>query len=435
MERTMTRRVGISHQRHQQGAAALAVTMVLLFCMTLVMFYVNRGLLFEQRTSANQYRSTRAFEVAEAGIEWATAMLNNQSRITPACVPNVGGANSFRVRYTDGAAAGFDFNPPANARAGCRFVGGGLVCDCPAPGTDPNPDPGSSNPAFVVQLEGVDAQSIRLTSWGCINQTATCLPGVTGTGDATARVEVMLKARAALRAVPPLPLTVGGDADIGASPIVNTDAASNGWLVNAGGDIDSTLTALQTLPGTPVENALVKNDGALDALAIDTTGAALFQAYFGASLELFQSAATTRVISGASDAARGANLHAAYAEGHRMFFIDGDLDVAAGTLGSATDPVIIVSSSDMSINNGVTIFGIVFSADQSWAGTASVVRGAVLAAGQYVSNGTRIEYTYSDYLPAVFDSLRFDANGLPTNDVALRNAVLVRVPGSWRDFE
>jgi hypothetical protein len=404
--------------------------MVLLFCMTLVMFYVNRGLLFEQRTSANQYRSTRAFEVAEAGIEWATALLNNQARITAACVPSAGGANSFRVRYTDGAAAGFDFNPPDDAHAGCRFAPGGLVCHCPPPGTDPDPDPGSGNPAFVVQVEGIDAQSIRLTSWGCINQAATCLPGATAAGDATARVQVTLKARAPLRAVPPLPLTVGGTANIGASPIVNTDVASNGWLVNAGGNIASTLTALQTLPGTPVANALVKNDAALAALATDPTGAALFQAYFGTSLELFHSAATTKVISGASDAARGANLHAAYAEGHRAFLVDDDLDLGAGTLGSATDPVIIVSSSDMTISNGVTIFGVVVSAGQSWAGSASSLRGAVVAAGNHTSNGTQIEYD-----PAVLEHLRFDGNGVPLRDVALRNAVLVRVPGSWRDFE
>ena len=53
----------VTNARSQRGAAALAVSMVLLFCMTLVVFFVNRGLLFEQKASANQYRSTRAFEV------------------------------------------------------------------------------------------------------------------------------------------------------------------------------------------------------------------------------------------------------------------------------------------------------------------------------------------------------------------------------------
>ena len=40
-------------QRQQRGAAALIVTMVLFFAMTLVAAYVNRNLVFEQRISKN----------------------------------------------------------------------------------------------------------------------------------------------------------------------------------------------------------------------------------------------------------------------------------------------------------------------------------------------------------------------------------------------
>jgi Tfp pilus assembly protein PilX len=53
----------------QQGAATLVISLVLLFGMTVAAFFANRGLIFEQKTSANQYRSTRAFEMAEAGLE------------------------------------------------------------------------------------------------------------------------------------------------------------------------------------------------------------------------------------------------------------------------------------------------------------------------------------------------------------------------------
>ena len=53
----------------QRGAAALAVSMLLLFASSIVVFYLNRGLIFEQKTFANQMRSTSAFEVAEAGVE------------------------------------------------------------------------------------------------------------------------------------------------------------------------------------------------------------------------------------------------------------------------------------------------------------------------------------------------------------------------------
>ncbi|HRZ62470.1 MAG TPA: PilX N-terminal domain-containing pilus assembly protein, partial [Rubrivivax sp.] len=43
-----------------RGAAALVVVMVLFFIMSLVAAYASRNLIFEQRTSANNYRSTQA---------------------------------------------------------------------------------------------------------------------------------------------------------------------------------------------------------------------------------------------------------------------------------------------------------------------------------------------------------------------------------------
>ena len=60
----------------RRGAASLVVVMILFFIITLVAAYTSRNLLFEQRTSANQYRATLAFETADAGIEWAIARLN-----------------------------------------------------------------------------------------------------------------------------------------------------------------------------------------------------------------------------------------------------------------------------------------------------------------------------------------------------------------------
>ena len=58
-----------SSQFKQRGAAALIVAMVLLFAMTVVAFFANRTMIFEQRTSANQVRYTKGFELADAGME------------------------------------------------------------------------------------------------------------------------------------------------------------------------------------------------------------------------------------------------------------------------------------------------------------------------------------------------------------------------------
>lgn len=426
----------------QRGAAALAVAMVLLFGMTLVLFFINRGLLFEQKTSANQYRSTRAFEVAEAGLEWATARLNDQRKMDDQCVAAVGQPMSFRERYAPRNAA-FDFVPPLSARAGCRFEAGALACHCPPPGTAPNVGTTAAHPKFTVEIvdEPGDPEAVRVSSWACINQASACQPGPIGGGDATAVVRVTLKSRAVLRAAPVAALTVGNVADVGGARIragpgtritiagnecvSSVDATNSGFLVHAGAGVIGAATILSPPCGTPVENALVKDDGSLLALATaDTTGDAIFQAFFGASLEQFQSAATTRVIDGGGAAANGSALLTDYALGHRSFFVVGDLLLGSGTsgsaLGSASDPVTIVSSSNMTFNSSLTIHGLIVSAQQSWgAGGSSEVIGAVVAADNYVSGGTGT-ITHD---PATLQTIRAGS------------AVMVRVPGSWRDFQ
>ena len=85
--------------RPQRGAATLVVVMLLFFVVSLVAAYASRNLIFEQRTSANQYRSTQSFEAAEAGLEWAQAMLNS-GRIDDDCLPTLDTSfGSFRERY------------------------------------------------------------------------------------------------------------------------------------------------------------------------------------------------------------------------------------------------------------------------------------------------------------------------------------------------
>ena len=53
--------------QRQRGVAALVVTLLLFAAMCLVAAYAHRGVLFEQRASANQYRAAQAFEAAEIG--------------------------------------------------------------------------------------------------------------------------------------------------------------------------------------------------------------------------------------------------------------------------------------------------------------------------------------------------------------------------------
>lgn len=425
----------------QRGAAALAVSMVLLFVMTLVAFFVNRGLLFEQKTSANQYRSTRAFEAAEAGLEWATAMLNEARTVDAACVPAAGQPASFRDLYVPAVGAASDLTPAANARPGCRVSGGALSCSCPAPGTAPNLG-GSTEPSFTVEFtdEPTDVHAVRVSAYGCINQAGACVPGATDGGDATAVVRATLKLRPVLRAAPAAALTAGGWAQVcGSFNIANQYAPANGYLVDAGGQIQiGTATyqsgalpagaptcgggggqTLSTIPGTPLASVMVAGDTSLSSIAGDSDS--MFAAFFGTTLAQFQSAPSTRVISGGNASSRADQVLTDYALGYRSFWIDGDVQFnGSAALGSAADPVTLASSSAMSFTGNYDIYGVIYSDSANWndLGTGtSDVHGAVISRMNYRNNGNGSIV----YDPAVLGRVR-------------DRGVLVRVPGSWHDF-
>jgi hypothetical protein len=433
----------------QRGAAALALALVLMFCMTIIVFFVNRSMVFEQKASANQYRSTRAFEVAEAGLEWATAMLNNRALLNAQCLASGSVTNSFGTRYAPrvGTAPNTDFNPPANARAGCRMAsdGSGLTCSCPTAGTAPSLG-ATTDPSFTVLItdEPSDAEAVRITSWGCINQTAECSDTANTGGDATATASVTLKLRPILRAAPAAPLTTGGWAQVcGSFNISNPSRDANGYLVNSGGQTQigngtyqsGPLPAgapncgggggqtLDTIPGTPIAAAIVANDTSLSSISSNSD--AMFSAFFGTTLSQYRAAPSTCTITGSSANDRATNLLAAYADAARRcrdFWVDGDIQFSGNaTLGSAADPVVLASASDMSFNGNYDIYGVIFSDSADWndlgTGTSDIY-GAIISRVNYRNNGNGTIARDETVLGSILDRGR-----------------LVRVPGTWRDFQ
>ena len=427
-------------RRSQRGAAALAVSLVLLFGMTLVTFFVNRSLLFEQKSSANQTRSTQAFEVAEAGIEWATARLNDNGPLSTssACTSTV--TTSFKDTYAPKVGSPSNLTPPANARSACRISGGALSCSCPAAGGTLSVGT-STDPNFVVEItdEPLDPDAIRITSRGCINQSAACTSGSTG-GDAVAAVSVTLKLLPIVRAAPAAALTTGGYAQVCSSfNITNTSAVANGYLVNSGGQIQmgngtylsGTMPpgapncgggggqTLVTTPGTPLASSMVASDTSLSTIASSSDG--MFAAFFGTSLDQFKDIACTVTGSNAGD--RATNLLALYSGSLRCrdFWIDGPIHFSGNAaLGGPNDPVTMVSSSAMDFNGNYDIWGIVYSDSTSvnalGTGTSDI-HGAMITRGNYQNNGNGTIIFDPDVLGKIQDRGR-----------------MVRVPGTWRDF-
>jgi Tfp pilus assembly protein PilX len=410
-------------RRSQRGVAALTVALLLLSVMALIAFFANRSLLFEQKSSANQYRAARAFEMAEAGLEWATAMLNEPRPIDANCVPAAAGL-SFRDKYVPSDAA-LALVPLAGARPSCRVTAGALVCSCPDAGQAPSLG-AVNDPSFSVAFAGVaaDTASVQINSLGCTGLGTQCVPGSTqGRADAVAQVSVALKLRPLLRALPAAPLTAGGAVTIGGpASLANLDGATQGGLVVAGQTVDVGSTALTTLPGSPPANALLGNDSVLDALARQASdGSAVFNAFFGMTPTHLRHAAPLRVIGGSSAAARSDALRAAYEQGYSAFVVDGDLTLDASGIGSAARPVLIVSAFAVACSAPCPVTGMLYAdiADRDASDLANLgVQGAVVTRGRHSQPlGGAIAYD-----PAVLKTLRH------------RNSIFVRVPGSWRDY-
>lgn len=429
---------GLQHQQRpkQQGIGTLLMAMLLLLGASIVVLYLNRSVIFEQKTSANQQRSTLALEVAEAGLEWAIGMLNHPEISNTSCEPGTGTDLSFRNTYIQFS----NTQPPTlptitPAQPGCRLEGTQLSCSCPATGTAALS--ASSTPSFTVAFDAVPladdptGESVRITSVGCTASTQACTAASSGQADATATVSMVVKLRAMLRAGPAAALTCGTSCKVsGAYTLVNTSVASNGILINAGTTITQGAgTRLVSLPGAPSDNALVPNDTSLANLSgsdAQCDNSAVFNAFFGTTIESYASAPTTKTIHCSSSAVCGELSLEAYEKGWRAFYFPSGVDYnnSSGftTLGTETQPVTLVTPQTLNINGNITINGFIFSnsANVNDLGTGSAnIEGAMVTCGAYDNNGNGT-LSYSE-----------DILGNLTRNTSLA----VKVPGSWRDFQ
>ncbi len=418
----------------QRGAATLAITLLLLFTMTIVAGVANRNLIFEQRSSANQARSTQAFEAAEAGLEWAQAMLASDAVIGTDCAPDVAPGNvSFRENLLAYDAEGRRFVPRTWSDAGhdlplqaaCvrdESADTGWSCSCPRaghPSLDVPPAIGA-HPAFAIRFVAAGREGmVQLIATGCERIATDCLPGWDGTasGAATARVQVTLALLPALAAVPASALTARGDivAD-GAMVLVNSDPLASGLTAHAGGRIALAHATLQTRPGDSVDASLAEHDGALAGLVVERIPGRLF----GVDAARFQHLPGMHTLACPEDC--GERIAEALAAGHRRIRITNDLQLSGPSdIGSPERPVLLVLEGNFRLSDGIRMHGAIVQLSPQWdtSGTHDArISGAVFAAGDVIGDGT----------PAI----EYDRVVLAR--LHRETGVFVRVPGSWRDF-
>lgn len=411
-------------RRARRGVVSLVVVVLLLAAMAAATLFVSRSLITEQGTSANQYRATLAMEASEAGIQWATAMLNKVEKVSASCGTSTTSTDQrFRQKYlTTDLDTGIVAVGAGTVHAACVSNQNtvGWTCSCPAAGTAPSPSataPSSGyQPSFAIAFQATTTPgAVRVVSYGCTSPitSATC------DGDAAATVTVVLGSVSALPTPPAAALTARGSVSVGnaALGVINGDPSTNGITINAGLSINAPNARLITVPGTPPQATLVGNDPSIRG----TSEEQMFTSFFGMTKESYRALSTVKTINCAAGCTE-ADVTAAYAEGARLFWLDGNLAMNANiTIGSETDPVLMVVGGNVGMQGDLRIFGLIYSEAITWdntGGGSALLQGAAISEGNYTGNGTP-DYLYD---PRVIKRLR------------LENGSYARVPGSWRDF-
>lgn len=446
MPRMKPNRHGVA-ARPQSGAASLIVVMVLFFLMSLVAAYTSRNLIFEQRTSVNQYRATQAYEAAEAGLEWALTMLNS-GRIGASCSET--GATtadtSFRQRYLAIDAGTGMVTPRVGPTSGtplwpsCVSNGaGGWACSCPSDAAPSLTAPAGTGvfPAFRVRFTSNDLTRpglIRIESNGCTKLDDACLnhPATAQNLEGRANVAAIVALTSALPTPPGAALTVLGDAPgNSAAPVMsifNTDVDLGGITVQAGGSVTAAGFTLRSVPGTPGPASAVGGEGTLASLAAAPDRA--FASVFSMWPATYRTQPAAVVVDCPADCR--ADLATAVAMNpDRVIWATtanpaGTITLAsAGTIGSApgptvAGPAVIVMDRPLNVTAAdVKIFGLVYSRGGNWQGTNPVeIQGAAYVEGDLAAtaNATVV------------------MNGAVLKSLRLRSGSFVRAPGGWDDF-
>jgi PilX N-terminal len=453
-----------SPQLAQRGAVSLLVALVLLLGGTLIAFFANRGFIFEQRTSANQYRAASAFELADAGIEWAVGRLNERMPLLAADSCATGGADTptraddFRDRYVfprspaPPALPNWSFNPPPVTPVPpprypqCRFdptqvaTNGGWTCSCPL--TDPtlpappalgSPEQGRFGVRFIPVP--ADRTSVEIIARGCSNG-ATCDPNVApADADATALVRVLVRLRPFVTGGPTAALTTGTATVSGGNlNVVNQHAPSNGITIHAGTTVQmGSGTNAFTLPGTPPRASILDNDATLANLTTADDDA-FFAKFFSQDIASY---AANAIRLSSSDPQTNANaiMDAVNRPGacELQFYVNGNARFTNGvvngrnitTIGRPECPVVLVITGELDMQGTVNGWGLFYSATASAGdlvnpgGGTATINGAFISRGGFRKQGAgTFNIVYDPYLWG---------SGKP-------GARLAKVPGSWRDF-
>jgi hypothetical protein len=444
------------HNSTPRGAASLAVVMVLFFIMAMVAAYTNRNLVFEQRTSANSYRSARSLAAADAAVDWTIAMLNGGA-IGPTCT-TTGATDDFRTRYLSVEPDGtFKATTWPSIWAGTPFAGlithsqaqpscsgragGGWACSCPILKPPAQLDVANSGePTFTLRFEDGPPGVIDLKIRACdsmrsgtvtasnVNSFGSCHindlePNIGKVHkdylqiDAMTMLRISLGLISALPVVPSAALTVAGPVNQSAGTLTATNLDPlTGLALHAGGPINSPSTLKVGGPAGSTASAISHSDG--DLSGIPATD--FFRKALGMPADKYkQQPAAVIVECGGGCAANDAVIPELTKGPTRVIFVDGDLDLntaAADVIGSEAKPAMLVVSGNVTVSTAIALKGVLFvGGNLDWPAAGGIVNGAVIVGGSYTGTGAA--------------TIAYDRSIV--QKIHKGYGSFVRVPGSW----
>lgn len=412
--------------QHQQGAATLMVSIILLIAVTLLTIYAAQVSLQDQRISGNEVRHKEAFANAEAALDEAGAYLRANPKLHDGVIAdgwvNCGGSTVFPCNV-----------PGAVSILAATTVVSGVVATV----TSNIPSVTANGSAYLVKTA---AETIALGVGKTLDQT----------GSAQVQVSYVKKTLITPGEIPPImapTLNLNGNFTIVADPnngIGTTGVPISGWTSNNTSGIGSWQTCHigDYRDGTTICNEFYtsnsdnwsgcscttplsdKNVPLADMLDIYTDSSGFpadpFKYVFGADATVDSIRARFKQFGqyypGNCTGLDTLNLSLL---AKPWVWVDGDCDVP--NVGSITKPVILVVQGKMKLNASTKAWGLLISLQEVQSNGGAIVHGSLVAKGVAdIANGGYTQVYDERVLTALTDDTT--------------NTDIGKLKYSWHDF-
>lgn len=362
----------------QRGYALLLTASIIILGISITALITARSIYFDQKQQNNERNQYLAFQAAEAGLEYGIANIYTNKANILSDLNNDG--------YIDGYTSATTTNVAFNNGTTYNVI--------------------YSNP--VVS----NFKTLQVTSTGSADNSAT-----------TRTVSQLMQIFPLLSSTPPSSIIAKGDVSLGgnltvANVVSNTVTGTTIW---SGGNV-----ALAGSASTEAANGISSDKNGLNADVVhnDTglsglTSDQFFSGFFGSTKAVAQTN-TDLVYTNTSDTNLSSTLNGVTGKSIWVNQTGGTASFSGNaTIGSPTNPVVLVINGPFSANGNTTIYGFVYIIGDwnNGGGGTLAINGGMAVEGRLSSTGTP-DVTYSN---SIFSNL---------NQVG----EYVKVPGSWRDF-